>query len=48
MCILVGFFLMNRLRDTPQSLGLPTIENFKNDYPDVADHNAQEKELSVK
>jgi MFS transporter, OPA family, sugar phosphate sensor protein UhpC len=48
MCILVGFFLMNRLRDTPQSLGLPTIENFKNDYPDSAAHNAQERELSVK
>ena len=48
LCILVGFFLMNRLRDTPQSLGLPTIENFKNDYPDAADHNAQERELSVK
>ncbi len=33
MCILVGFYIMNRLRDTPRSLGLPTIEKFKNDYP---------------
>ena len=32
MCIGVGFFLLNRLRDTPQSLGLP-IEKFKDDYP---------------
>ena len=31
---LLGFFMMNRLRDTPQSLGLPTIEKFKDDYPD--------------
>ena len=48
MCILVGFFLMNRLRDTPQSLGLPTIEKYRNDYPDSSNHNVQEKELSVK
>ena len=32
-CIIAGFFLMNRLRDTPQSLGLPSIEKFRNDYP---------------
>ena len=29
LCITLGFFLINRLRDTPQSLGLPTIEKFK-------------------
>lgn len=33
LCILGGLFLMNRLRDTPQSLGLPSIEKFRNDYP---------------
>ena len=32
MCIVGGFFLINRLRDTPQSLGLPPIEKFRNDY----------------
>ena len=48
MCIVVGFFLMNRLRDTPQSLGLPPIERYKNDYPDIAPGSTQEKELSVK
>ncbi len=26
-CIGIGFFLMNRLRDTPKSLGLPVIED---------------------
>lgn len=49
MCIVVGFFLMNRLRDTPQSLGLPTIEKYRNDYPAISAHDErQEKELSVK
>lgn len=31
LCILVGIWLINRLRDVPQSLGLPPIENFKNE-----------------
>ncbi len=46
LCIFAGFFIMNRLRDTPQSLGLPPIEKFKNDYP--ATVIAEEKELSAK
>ncbi|MCH9811527.1 phosphoglycerate transporter protein PgtP [bacterium] len=29
ICIIVGFFLINRLRDTPSSLGLPSIEEYK-------------------
>ncbi len=33
ICILAGFFVMSLLRDTPQSLGLPSIEKFRNDYP---------------
>lgn len=32
ICIILGLFLMNRLRDTPVSLGLPTVEEFRNDY----------------
>ena len=32
LCIFAGFFLVNRLRDTPQSLGLPPVEKFKNDF----------------
>lgn len=32
ICILGSLFLLNRLRDTPQSLGLPPIEKFRNDY----------------
>lgn len=45
-CIGIGLFLMNRLRDTPQSLGLPPIEKFKNDYPNAK--HSEEKEISVK
>lgn len=33
-CIGAGFFLINRLRDTPESLGLPPIEKYRNDYAD--------------
>ncbi|CAG9046279.1 Membrane sensor protein UhpC [Chlamydia abortus] len=29
LCILMGLVLINRLRDTPQSLGLPSIEKFR-------------------
>lgn len=32
ICIFGGFFLINRLRDTPQSIGLPPIEKYRNDY----------------
>ena len=48
ICILVGFFLANRLRDTPQSLGLPRIEKFKNDYPDATSRQKEKLQLSVK
>lgn len=49
ICILMGFMLMNRLRDTPQSLGLPSVEKYRNDYPS-SDKNVdkQEKELTTK
>lgn len=32
ICILGSLFLLNRLRDTPQSIGLPSIEKYRNDY----------------
>ncbi len=47
ICICVGFFLMNRLRDTPQSLGLPPVEEYKND-PGYAKDSFEEKKLSTK
>ncbi len=47
ICILGGLFIMNRLRDTPQSLGLPPIEKFKNDYPNKTFFNSEDS-LSTK
>ncbi len=47
LCILAGLFLINRLRDTPQSLGLPPIEKFRDDYP-LNHQSHSEKELSMK
>lgn len=46
VCILGGLFLMNRLRDTPRSLGLSTIEEYKNEPPAVG--NQEKERLSVK
>lgn len=49
LCILGGFFLLNRLRDTPQSLGLPTIEKFRNDFVGSAvTKDGKDQELSTK
>lgn len=48
LCILVGFFLINRLRDTPQSLGLPPIEKYRNDYEDKVVSGGEDKEVSAK
>lgn len=42
---ILAFFLV---RDTPQSVGLPPIEEYKNDYPKSYDANIQEKEFSAK
>ena len=46
LCILVGFFLINRLRDTPQSLGLPPIEKFKGET--ILPKQTEKTDLSVK
>lgn len=49
ICILGSLFLINRLRDTPQSLGLPSIEKFRDDYGGISDkHEKTERELSTK
>lgn len=32
VCIVMGFWLMERLRDTPRSLGLPSIEHYRHEY----------------
>jgi MFS transporter, OPA family, sugar phosphate sensor protein UhpC len=48
LCILVGFFLINRLRDTPQSLGLPPIEKYRNDHEDKSEVGKENQNLSSK
>lgn len=52
LCIAVGFILINRLRDTPQSLGLPPIEKWRKDYPAgetaAKQEGKKEKELTTK
>ena len=50
MCILLGIVLINRLRDTPQSLGLPPIEKYRYDQgkeeASAAFEEKNEQELS--
>ena len=48
LCIFMGLLLINRLRDTPQSLGLPSIEKFRNDYTSTSKSNEPEQELTTK
>ncbi len=43
----VAVFALAVLRDTPQSVGLPPIEEYKNDYPEDYDAS-HEQELSAK
>jgi MFS transporter, OPA family, sugar phosphate sensor protein UhpC len=47
LSIIMAFVLMNRLCDTPQSLGLPSIEKWRDDYPSKKKDDS-ERELSVK
>lgn len=43
-----SLYLFWRLRDTPQSVGLPPVEEYKNDYPDtLGDSHDREKELKT-
>lgn len=44
--ILIGFWLINRLRDTPESLGLPTIEKYKNEI--INKNHESENKLPLK
>lgn len=47
IAILFSFVAMLLVRDTPQSCGLPPIEEYKNDYPKTYD-KSQETEFSAK
>lgn len=46
--ILVAILAFLLMRDTPQSCGLPSIEEYKNDYPSDYNKEHSEKELSAK
>ncbi len=49
IAVIGSCYLFWRLRDTPQSVGLPSIEEYKNDYPEgEVQHGIHEKELSTK
>ena len=49
VCALVGAaYLLWRLRDTPQSVGLPPIEQYRSDYPSGADADTLERQLTFR
>ncbi len=48
VAILFAFVAFLFVRDTPQSVGLPAIEEYNNDYPKSYDAKTQEKEFSAK
>ncbi len=49
LCILVGFVLINRLRDTPESLGLPSVGIYRKDEQEIAEAQADsENNMSAK
>ena len=41
IAIVTAFFLIDRLRDTPESLGLPPIESYRNDPPSELQNPSQ-------
>ncbi|ANH78467.1 MFS transporter [Candidatus Chlamydia sanziniae] len=48
LCIGMGLILMNRLRDTPQSLGLPSIEKYKRHFHHHLQQNAHTSNVPAK
>lgn len=47
LAIIIGILYMIFAKDTPQSVGLPPIEEYKDDYPEVAVDD-RERELTAK
>jgi len=47
LAVLCAFYLVFRLRDTPQSEGLPPIEEYKDDYP-PEETESHERELGTR
>ena len=48
ICIFVGLYVMFLMRDTPQSLGLPSVEKFRNDYPTASKGEDEKSEITAK
>ena len=48
LAVLCAIYLILRLRDTPQSEGLPPVEEYKNDYPSKASERDGENELGTR
>lgn len=48
VAILFALVALLLIRDTPQSVGLPPIEEYNNDYPKSYDAKTQEQEFSAK
>jgi MFS transporter, OPA family, sugar phosphate sensor protein UhpC len=46
-CILVGIFLLNRLRDVPQSLGLPPIEVYRGEEDEVRQYRKETEQSNL-
>ncbi|MCB1066865.1 MAG: MFS transporter [Simkania sp.] len=48
LAVILGFFLINRIRDNPVAVGLPTIEKFRNDFTTENDISLEESEAEDK
>lgn len=48
ICLFGAVFLFNRLRDTPQSLGLPPVEVYRNDFGGVSKQDLDGKQPSTR
>lgn len=50
LSIFVGIVVINRLRDVPTTMGLPSIEEYKNDFPDgtTLEDIKKEQKTSIK
>jgi MFS transporter, OPA family, sugar phosphate sensor protein UhpC len=46
-CMAMGLFVINRLRDSPQSLGLPSIEKFRNENAEGMNTNQEKEAISA-
>lgn len=48
ICILGGFFLLNRLRDCPQTLGLPPVDVYRNDISAIEIKEEESTRMPIK